>query len=142
MPCMVDGDKEALHKKTARIQRLKAESQESSITTRSATSSAGAVKTSVGSRECPASTATLRSTNSKPKRNRFHAIDFDNDGKPDICLCGANKVVLLQNGGDGFVETMLPGLSGGARSCGVGRLQRAMAYRICSSPLQPARGCS
>jgi hypothetical protein len=44
------------------------------------------------------------------------AIDFDNDGKPDICLCGANKVVLLQNGGDGFIEVALPGFTGGARS--------------------------
>ena len=43
-------------------------------------------------------------------------VDFDNDGKPDICLCGANKVVLLQNGGDGFIETALPGLTGGARA--------------------------
>jgi hypothetical protein len=43
------------------------------------------------------------------------AADFSGDGKPDLCLYGANKVVLLKNGGDSFDEVSLP-LEGGARS--------------------------
>ena len=112
---MVDGDKEALHKKTARIQRLKA-SLKLTTTTRSATSSAGAARTFAGSPACPASTDTRRLPKLDPEAQSVTTVDFDNDGKPDLCLCGANKVVLLQNGGDGFIETALPGFTGGARA--------------------------
>jgi hypothetical protein len=42
--------------------------------------------------------------------------DFDGDGKPDLCLFGPSKVVLLQNGGDFFAEVQLPGLQGGCRA--------------------------
>jgi hypothetical protein len=44
------------------------------------------------------------------------AADFDGDGKLDLCLAGASRVVLLRNGGDYFSEVQLPGLAGGCRA--------------------------
>ena len=115
VPCMVDGDKEALHKKTARIQRLKASLKLIDYNPKRDFVGWGGED--------------IRRLQGMPGFDRYAAlnkldaesqsvtaIDFDNDGKPDICLCGANKVVLLQNGGDGFIETALPGFSGGARA--------------------------
>ena len=43
-------------------------------------------------------------------------LDIDGDGKPDLCLCGANKLTILLQGDDGYSELSLPGFSGGARS--------------------------
>jgi hypothetical protein len=42
--------------------------------------------------------------------------DFDGDGRPDLCLSGAARVVLLRNHGDFFTEVPLPGLVGGCRA--------------------------
>ena len=115
VPCMVDGDKEALHKKTARIQRMKASLKLIDYNPKRDFVGWGGED--------------IRRLQGMPGFDRYAAlskleaeaqsvtvIDFDNDGKPDICLCGANKVVLLQNGGDSFIEVALPGLVGGARS--------------------------
>ena len=115
VPCMVDGDKEAIHKKTARIQRMKASLKLIDYNPKRDFVGWGGED--------------IRALKGMPGFDRYAAlakldaeaqsvttVDFDNDGKPDICLCGANKVVLLQNGGDGFIETALPGLTGGARS--------------------------
>ena len=115
VPCMVDGDKEAIHKKVARIQRLKASLKLIDYNPKRDFVGWGGED--------------IRRLQGMPGFDRYAAlakldaeaqsvtaIDFDNDGKPDICLVGANKVVLLQNGGDGFIEVALPGFTGGARS--------------------------
>ncbi|QJW95944.1 FG-GAP repeat domain-containing protein [Frigoriglobus tundricola] len=115
VPCMVDGDKEAIHKKTARIQRLKASLKLVDYNPKRDFVGWGGED--------------IRRLQGVPGFDRYAAlskleaeaqsvttVDFDNDGKPDICLVGANKVVLLQNGGDGFIEVALPGLTGGARA--------------------------
>src|SRR5262249_27220086 len=47
-----------------------------------------------------------------PEAQAISVIDFDGDGKPDICLVGAAKVTLLQNGGEAFNEIALPGARG------------------------------
>src|SRR5258708_5120833 len=115
VPCMVDGDKETLHKKTAKIQRVKASLKIQDYNPkRDFVGWGGEV---------------IRRLQGMPGFDRFAAlpkldaeaqsisvVDFDNDGKPDLCLSGANKVVLMQNGGDSYNEVALPGFSGGARS--------------------------
>jgi hypothetical protein len=115
VPCMVDGDKEALHKKTAKIQRLKASLKLQDYNPKRDFAGWGGED--------------IRTLSGMPGFNKFGAlgrvdseaqsattIDFDSDGKPDICLAGPNKVMLLQNGGDAFTEVSLPNLSTGARS--------------------------
>jgi hypothetical protein len=115
VPCMVDGDKEALHKKTARIQRLKASLQLIDYNPKRDFVGWGGedIRRLAGM-------AGFDKYAALPKLDAeaqsVTVIDFDNDGKPDVCLCGANKVVLLQNGGDSFIEVALPGFTGGARS--------------------------
>lgn len=115
VPCMVDGDKEAIHKKTARIQRLKASLKIIDYNPKRDFVGWGGedIRRLAG---MPGFDRYAALAKLDAEAQSVTAVDFDNDGKPDLCLCGANKVVLLQNGGDGFVETALPGFTGGARS--------------------------
>ncbi|HVK19590.1 MAG TPA: VCBS repeat-containing protein [Fimbriiglobus sp.] len=115
VPCLMDGDKEALHKKTARVQRLKASLKLLDYNPKRDFAGWGGEDirrlagmpgfdrlAALGRADADAHTAT--------------AIDFDSDGKPDLCLAGANRVLLLQNGGDAFSEVALPNFTGGARA--------------------------
>lgn len=115
VPCMVDGDKEAIHKKTARVQRLKASLKILDYNPKRDFVGWGGEEI-----RRLAGMAGFDRYAGLPKLDAeaqsVTTVDFDNDGKPDVCLCGANKAALLQNGGDGFVETPLPGLAGGARA--------------------------
>jgi hypothetical protein len=115
VPCMVDGDKEAIHKKTARIQRLRTSLKNLDYNPKRDFVGWGGedIRRLAG---MPGFDRYAGLTNLDAEAQAVTAVDFDNDGRPDICLCGAGKVVLLQNGGDGFVEVMLPGLAGGARA--------------------------
>ncbi len=113
--CMADGDKETLHKHTGRIQRLRASLKLQDYNPKRDFAGWGGEDirrlagmpgfdrlAALGRADADAQSATV--------------IDFDGDGKPDICLAGSNRVLLLQNGGDGFSEVSLPGLVGGARA--------------------------
>ena len=48
------------------------------------------------------------------------AIDFDGDGKLDVCLVSTSAVRLFQNQGESYSELTLPGLKGGARTAAWG----------------------
>ncbi len=115
VPCLMDGDKEALHKKTAKVQRMKVSLKIQDYNPKRDFTGWGGED--------------IRRLAGMAGFDRFAAlgrveadtlstsvVDFDGDGKPDICLVGANRVLLLQNGGDAFTEVSLPGLIGGARS--------------------------
>jgi hypothetical protein len=47
-------------------------------------------------------------------------IDFDGDGKLDVCIVSTSAVRLFQNQGESYSEVTLPGLKGGARSAAWG----------------------
>ncbi|HEY1190829.1 MAG TPA: VCBS repeat-containing protein [Gemmata sp.] len=115
VPCMVDGDKEAIHKKVARIQRLKTSLKLIDYNPKRDFVGWGGedIRRLQG---MPGFDKYAALTKLDAEAQSVTTIDFDNDGKTDICLCGASKVSLLQNGGDSFIETALPGLTGGARS--------------------------
>ncbi|HUR55582.1 MAG TPA: VCBS repeat-containing protein, partial [Gemmataceae bacterium] len=115
VPCMVDGDKEAIHKKTAKIQRLKASLKILDYNPKRDFVGWGGedIRRLAG---MPGFDRYAALAKLDAEAQSVSSIDFDGDGKPDLCLCGANKVVLVQNGGDSFSEIGLPGLVGGARA--------------------------
>lgn len=51
-----------------------------------------------------------------PEAQAISLADLDGDGKPNVCLIGANRMALLQNSGDALLEISIPGLSGGCRA--------------------------
>jgi len=117
VPCLVDGDKEALHKKTAKIQRLKV-----SLKLQDYNPKRDFVAWGSGGDEIrrlagmPGFDRIASLGKGEAEAQSISAVDFDGDGKLDICLCGANKVSLMQQADDGYSEATLPGLVGGARS--------------------------
>lgn len=113
--CMVDGDKEALHKKTAKVQRVKASNKLLDYNPkRDFVGWGGEDIRRIAGMAGFDKLAALGKTDADAQA--ISVVDFDGDGKSDICLAGANKVNLLQNGGDGFSEVSLPGFVGGCRS--------------------------
>jgi hypothetical protein len=48
------------------------------------------------------------------------AIDFDSDGKIDVCIASTSAVRLFQNQGEAYSEIALPNLKGGARTAAWG----------------------
>ncbi len=114
VPCMVDGDKEHLHKRTAKVQRLKASMKIQDYNPKRDFVGWGGedIRRLAGMAGFDRLAALPRLD---ADAQAVSVADFDNDGKPDFALCGANKVVLMQNGGDSYSEVGLPGFSGGAR---------------------------
>ncbi len=115
VPCMLDGDKEALHKKTARVQRMKVSLKLQEYNAKRDFAGWGGED--------------IRPLQGMPGFNRYAGLgnlgrdalglttlDIDGDGKPDLCLVGAYRVSVLLNGGDSFTDAALPGLVGGARA--------------------------
>lgn len=48
-----------------------------------------------------------------PDAQAISLVDYDGDGRSDICLLGASRLALIQNGGTSLGETLLPGVTGG-----------------------------
>jgi hypothetical protein len=117
VPCMVDGDKELLHKKTAKVQRLKASLKLQDYNPKRDFVAWGGANDDVRKLTGWPGFEKLASLGKgEADAQAVGVLDIDGDGKPDVCLCGGNKVSLLLQGDDGFSEATLPGFSGGARS--------------------------
>jgi hypothetical protein len=115
--CMVDGDKEALHKKTAKLQKMKASIKLLDYNPkRDFVGWGGGGDEIRGLSGMPGFDKIAGLGRTEADAQSVSVIDFEGNGKPGICLCGANKVALFQQADDGFSEITLPGLVGGARS--------------------------
>ena len=108
--CMVDGDKETLHNRSGKIQRLKVSLKLQDYNPkrdfvgwggedfRRVLGMAGFTHVSALPRTDPDAAA-------------ISVVDFDGDGKPDVCLIGGGKMVIMQNGGEALSEFALPGVT-------------------------------
>jgi hypothetical protein len=114
-PCMVDGNKEDIHKKIARIQRLKVSLKLQDYNPKRDFAGWGGedIRKLSG---MPGFTQIGALGKVDAEGQSITTLDFDGDGKLDICLSSTSRVLLLQNQGDSFSEVYLPGFSGGSRA--------------------------
>src|SRR6516225_4790387 len=109
VPCMVDGNKEDLHNRRAKIQRVKASLKIQDYNPKRDFVGWGGedfrrLKGMAGfTHFSPVGRV-------DPEAQAISVIDFDGDGKQDLCLVGGNKVMLLQNSGEAMSESLLAGV--------------------------------
>jgi hypothetical protein len=115
VPCMVDGNKDDLHLRRARIQRLRASLKLQDYNPKRDFVGWGGedFRRLAG---MPGFTHYSALTRVDPDAQAIASVDINGDGKPDICLVGAGKIALLQNGGGSLNEVSLPGVTGGCRA--------------------------
>lgn len=110
--CMVDGNKEDLHLGRAKIQRLRVSLKLQDYNPKRDFVGWGGVEDFRWLQGMPGFNRYSALPRVDPEAQAISAVDFDGDGKPDLCLVGAGKVALVQNGGESFNEVNLPGVAG------------------------------
>jgi hypothetical protein len=114
VPCMVDGNKDDLHVRRARVQRLKASLKLQDYDSKRDFVGWGGedFRRLAG---MPAFTHYAALSRVDPEAQAISVADIDGDGKPDVCLVGASRIALLQNSGETLSEISVP-ISGGCRA--------------------------
>jgi hypothetical protein len=115
VPCMVDGNKDDLHLRRAKIQRLRASLKLATYDQKRDFVGWGGedFRRLAG---MPAFSQYAALNRVDPDAQAVACADVDGDGKPDVCLVGAGKLALMQNGGESLNEMSLPGFTGGCRA--------------------------
>jgi hypothetical protein len=111
VPCMVDGNKDDLKVGKAKIQRCKASLKLNDYNQKRDFVGWGGEDFRRLS-GMPGFTHISSLTRVDPDAQSIACMDFNGDGKPDLCLAGAGRVALLQNAGDSLGEVTLPGVTG------------------------------
>jgi hypothetical protein len=111
VPCMTDGNKDDLHLRRARIQRLRCSLKLNEYDPKRDFVGWGGedFHRILG---MPGFTHFAALARVDPDAQAIASLDIDGDGKPDLCLVGAGKVVLLRNGGESLNEIALPAVGG------------------------------
>jgi hypothetical protein len=113
--CMVDGNKDELHLRRAKMQRLRASLKLADYNEkRDFVGWGGEDFRRVSG--MPAFTHISALTRVDADAQAVSITDFDGDGKLDICLAGAGRLALLQNAGESFNEVSLPSPVSGCRA--------------------------
>ncbi len=115
VPCMVDGNKDDLHLRRARIQRLRCSLKLANYDQKRDFAGWGG-EDFRRIRSMPAFSHYSALSRVDPEALAVTCLDIDGDGKPDLCLVGAGHLALLQNGGESLSEMTLPGFTGGCRA--------------------------
>ncbi len=114
VPCMVDGNKDDLHLRRARIQRLKASLKLDYNPRRDFVGWGGEDFRRLAG--MPGFTHYSAIARVDSDAQAISAVDFNGDGKLDLCLAGAGRVALLQNAGESLNEVSLPAAISGCRA--------------------------
>ncbi len=110
VPCMVDGNKDDLHLRRARIQRLKASLKLDYNPKRDFVGWGGEDFRRL--QGMPGFSHYSAIARVDPDAQAISSVDVNGDGKADLCLVGAGRVALMQNGGESLSEVSLPGATG------------------------------
>lgn len=111
VPCMVNGNLEDLHNRRAKIQRLRASLKLQDYNPkRDFIGWGGEDFRRLNGMAGFTHISSL--TRVDPEAQAISVVDFDGDGKPDLCLVGGGRVVLMQNNGDSMSESTLTGVFG------------------------------
>jgi hypothetical protein len=113
--CMVDGNKDDLHLRRAKIQRLKASLKLLEYDQKRDFVGWGG-EDFLRVNGMPGFTHISNLTRVDPEAQAITSVDFNGDGKPDLCLIGAGKIALLQNAGESLNEIALPSPISGCRA--------------------------
>ncbi|MCC6417551.1 MAG: VCBS repeat-containing protein [Gemmataceae bacterium] len=113
-PCMVDGNKEDLHNRRAKIQRLRVSLKLLDYNPKRDFAGWGGedFRRLAG---MPGFSHYSALNRVDPEAQAIASTDVDGDGKPDLCLVGGGRVVVLQNGGESLNEVSIP-VAGGCRA--------------------------
>jgi hypothetical protein len=114
VPCMVDGPLADLQKRQAARQRLRASLKLLDYNPKRDLVGPGGDEF-LPLRGMSAFTHLAPLGRCGPDAQAISVVDFDGDGRSDLCLIGAGRVTLWRNGGDYFSEVPLPA-GGGARA--------------------------
>jgi hypothetical protein len=109
--CMMDSaNKEDLHQRRGKIQRLKASLKLQDYNPKRDFVGWGGedFRRLLG---MPAFTHLAPLPRTDPEAQAISIVDFDGDGKQDICLVGGGRIAVLQNGGESLNEFIVPGVS-------------------------------
>jgi len=118
VPCMVDGDKNNLHLRTAKLQRMKASLKLQDYNPQRDFAGWGAEEFRPVL-DMPGFSQYSGTARVDPGAVSVAVADFDGDKKMDLCLYGLGRAVLLQNAGGALNELPLP-IEGGARAAAWG----------------------
>jgi len=118
VPCMVDGDKNALQLRCAKYQRMKA-----SLKLQEYNAQRDFVDWGSGGDEfravggMPGFTHILPLSRLGSGAAGVNSADFNGDGRTDLCMFGTGQLYLLQNSGSAFNEVRLPVVGGARAAC-------------------------
>src|SRR5262249_30584385 len=111
VPCLTDGSPEELRLKKTKVQRLKASLKLLDYNPRRDFAGWGGDDfTRIAG--MPGFTHSSTFSRVDPEAQIVSCVDFDGDGKLDLCIAGGGRVLLLQNSGDYWSEIPLPNTSG------------------------------